>query len=47
MLQYAIADANENILQYGTGMRLSLEFQTIAYGRDYTVSNSVCDLLEV
>ena len=47
MLQYAAAEANEKILQYGTGMRLGFEARTIAYGREYTVSKRVCDLLEV
>lgn len=47
MLQYAAAEANEKILQDGSGMRLSVEVQTIAYGREYAVSRRVCDLLEV
>lgn len=47
MLQYATAEANEKILQYGSGMRLGYEVQTIAYGREWTVSKRVCKLLEV
>lgn len=46
MLQYASAEANEKILQYG-GMRLGFEAKTIEYGREFTVSKRVCDLLEV
>lgn len=46
MLQYATAEANEKILKY-SGMRLNFEVRTIAYGREYTVSKRVCDLLEV
>lgn len=47
MLQYATAEANEKILQYGTGMRLGSEVQTVAYGREYSISKRVCALLEV
>lgn len=46
MLQYATAEANDKILQY-SGMRLGFEVQTIAHGREYTVSKRVCNLLEV
>lgn len=46
MLQYATAEANEKILKYG-GMRLGFEAKTIEYGREFTVSKRVCDLLEV
>lgn len=46
MLQYATAEANDKILPY-SGMRLGFEVQTIAHGREYTVSKRVCNLLEV
>lgn len=46
MIQYAVEEANEKILQY-SGMKLFVEFLTIAYGREYAVSKRVCNLLEV
>lgn len=46
MLQYAVDEANDKILQ-GSGMRLAIETQTIAYGREFAVSKRVCNLLEV
>lgn len=46
MLNYAVAEANEKILQ-NSGMRLAVEVQTIARGREYGVSKRVCNLLEV
>lgn len=47
MLKYAAAEANDKILKYGSGMRLGVEVRKIAYGREFTVSKRVCDLLEV
>lgn len=46
MLQYAVNEANEKILQ-DSGMKLVTEIETIAYGREYTVSKCVCNLLDV
>lgn len=46
MLQYAVAEANDKILQ-NSGMELTVEVQTVAHGREYAVSKRVCSLLEV
>lgn len=46
MIQYAVDEANEKILQ-DSGMKLAVEIETIAYGREYAVSKRVCSLLEV
>lgn len=46
MLQYAVYEANDKILQ-DSGMRLAIESEIIAYGREYAVSKRVCNLLEV
>lgn len=46
MLQYAVDEANDKILQ-DSGMRLAIESEIIAYGREYAVSKRVCNLLEV
>lgn len=46
MLQYAVDEANDKILQ-DTGMKLAVEIETIAFGREYAVSKRVCNLLEV
>lgn len=46
MLQYAIDDANENILGK-TDLKLAVEIEQLAYGREYLISRKVCNLLEV
>lgn len=46
MLQYAIDDANENILGE-TDLKLAVEIEQLAYGREYAISRKVCNLLEV
>lgn len=46
MLQYAIADANENILGE-TDLKLAVEIEQLPYGREFTISRKVCSLLEV
>lgn len=46
MLQYAVDEANEKILQ-NSGIVLDVDIETIAYGREYAVSKHVCNLLEV
>lgn len=46
MLQYAISDANENILG-DTDLKLAVEIEQIPYGREFTISRKVCSLLEV
>lgn len=46
MLQYAVDEANDKILQ-DTDMKLAIEIETIAFGREYAVSKRVCNLLEV
>lgn len=45
MLQYAVDEANDNL--QGSGLKLAIEIQTIAYGREFTVSKRICNLLEV
>lgn len=46
MLQYAVDEANVKILN-GSEMELSIENQKIVYGREFTVSKCVCNLLQV
>lgn len=46
MLHYAVDVANEKILK-NSGMKLLVEIETIAFGREYAVSKCVCNLLEV
>lgn len=46
MLEYAVAEANEKILRR-SDLQLSIEAQPIEYGREFTVSKRVCDLLQV
>lgn len=46
MLQYAVDEANDKILQ-DSGMKLAIEIEQIPYGREYTVSKRICNLLEV
>lgn len=46
MLQYAIDEANEKIL-VDSGLKLAMEVEKLANGREFAISKSVCSLLEV
>lgn len=46
MLQYAVDEANDKMLQ-DSGMRLDIATETIPFGREYMISDSVCSLLQV
>lgn len=46
MLQYAVDEANDKLLKR-SNLRLSIEIQSTEYGREFTVSKRVCDLLQV
>lgn len=46
MLRYAIDEANEKILG-DTDLKLAMEVEQLAAGREYGISKRVCNLLDV